>query len=278
MSALAEAVLLRVFLQEEDRYGRHALYKAIVGRALEEKMAGATVLLGPLGFGRLRRVRSELNVDALLGLPMVVELVDSAEQIDRFLPILNEMVDSGLVTLENVRAIRYRREDASRETNVSPAARCSSSSRPRSARVALQRPVIRRDVREGGMDAPRDVVLLRIFTSVADRFGLEPLYQAIVLRAREMHLAGATVLRGPMGFGQSATLHQRHLFSATEAPVVVEIVDTEEKINSFLPILGDMMESGLVTLEAAKVLQYGRRRAGLFRRIKQQFGRHLHAA
>jgi uncharacterized protein len=128
------------------------------------------------------------------------------------------------------------------------------------------------------MDVPRDVVLLRIFTSVADRFGLEPLYQAIVLRAREMHLAGATVLRGPMGFGQSATLHQRNLFSAAQAPVVVEIVDSEEKINSFLPILDDMMESGLVTLEAAKVLQYSRRRAGLLQRIKQQFGRHWHAA
>lgn len=128
------------------------------------------------------------------------------------------------------------------------------------------------------MDVPRDVVLLRIFTSVADRFGLEPLYQAIVLRAREMHLAGATVLRGPMGFGQSATLQQRHLFSEAHVPVVVEIVDSEEKINSFLPILDDMMESGLVTLEAAKVLQYSRRRAGLLQRIKQQFGRHSHAA
>jgi uncharacterized protein len=128
------------------------------------------------------------------------------------------------------------------------------------------------------MDVPRDVVLLRIFTSVADRFGLEPLYQAIVLRAREMHLAGATVLRGPMGFGQSATLHQRHLFSEARVPVVVEIVDSEEKINSFLPILDDMMERGLVTLEAAKVLQYSRKRAGLLQRIKQQFGRHSHAA
>jgi uncharacterized protein len=128
------------------------------------------------------------------------------------------------------------------------------------------------------MDVPRDVVLLRIFTSVADRFGVEPLYQAIVLRAREMHLAGATVLRGAMGFGQSATLHQRHLFSDVQAPVVVEIVDSEEKISSFLAILDDMMESGLVTLEAVKVLQYNRQRAGLLQRIKELFGRHWRAA
>jgi uncharacterized protein len=277
--ALAEAILLRVFVQEEDRYGRHALYKAIVARALEEKMAGATVLVGPLGFGRLRLVRSEFNVDAAQGLPMVVELVDNAEQIDRFLSALHGMIDSGLVTLKKVRALRYRRQDVSREAGASPPTLSSSSSMLRSARTRRsQMWAIQRGVREGAMDVPHDAVLLRIFTSVADRFGLEPLYRAIVLRAREMHLAGATVLRGPMGFGQSATLHQRHLFSDTDAPVVVEIVDSEEKINSFLPILDDMMESGLVIFEAAKVLQYSRPRAGLLQRIKQHFGRHSRAA
>jgi uncharacterized protein len=112
VGAIAEAVLLRVFVREEDRYGGRALYKAIVARALEERMAGATVLPGPEGFGRARHVRSELSVDAGPRLPMVIEIVDSEAQIDRFLPILHEMVDSGLVTLEKVRAIRYRRRDA----------------------------------------------------------------------------------------------------------------------------------------------------------------------
>jgi uncharacterized protein len=125
------------------------------------------------------------------------------------------------------------------------------------------------------MDIPHDAILLRIFTSVADRFGEEPLYQAIVKRAREMHLAGATVLRGPLGFGQSAKLHEAHLLSLTQdLPVVVEIVDGEEKINEFLPVLDDMMESGLVTLEAAKVLQYGKQRSGLLQRIKEQISHH----
>jgi uncharacterized protein len=119
VSVLAEAVLLRVFVGEDDRYYGRALYQAIVAKALEEKMAGATVLPGPEGFGRSRYVRSELSVDAGPRLPMVVEIVDSAEQIDRFLPVLGEMVESGLVTLERVRAIHYRRRDASRETGAS---------------------------------------------------------------------------------------------------------------------------------------------------------------
>jgi len=129
------------------------------------------------------------------------------------------------------------------------------------------------------MDVPHDAVLLRVFTSADDKSGLGPLYMAIVMKAREMHLAGATVLRGPLGFGQSAHLHQGHLFPiAQDLPIVIEIVDSEQKINAFLPVLDQMMESGLVTLEAAKVLQYGRQRAPLLKRIRDHFGLHSPAA
>mgnify|MGYP001554120618 FL=1 len=92
------------------------------------------------------------------------------------------------------------------------------------------------------MDVPHDAILLRIFTSAGDKSDLSPLYMAIVRKAREMHLAGATVLRGPLGFGRSAHLHQGHLFPiAQDLPVVIEIVDSEEKINGFMPVLDDMM-------------------------------------
>lgn len=125
------------------------------------------------------------------------------------------------------------------------------------------------------MDVPHEAVLLRIFTSTADRCGLEPLYLAIVARARAQHLAGATVLRGPLGFGRSAQVHESHLWPpAQDLPVVIEIVDSEEKITGFLPVLDEMMESGLVTIERAQVLQYGRRRTGLMARLRQQL--HLH--
>ncbi|MGH6967700.1 MAG: DUF190 domain-containing protein [Stellaceae bacterium] len=129
------------------------------------------------------------------------------------------------------------------------------------------------------MDVPHDAVLLRIFTSTADRFGAYPLYQAIVHKAREMHLAGATVLRGPLGFGQSARLHQGRLLPLRQdLPVVVEIVDGSDKIEAFLSALDGMMESGLVTLEAAKVLQYGRQRSSVLQRLKTQFRRHSDVA
>ena len=108
------------------------------------------------------------------------------------------------------------------------------------------------------MQLPRDALLLRIFIGENDRHRHRPLYEAIVCGAREAHLAGATVLRGPMGYGRSSRLHTAKILRLSEdLPLVIEIVDTEEKINAFLPVLDRMMTSGLVTLERVQVLRYG---------------------
>jgi len=108
------------------------------------------------------------------------------------------------------------------------------------------------------MNLPRDAVLLRIFFGEDDKHQHLPLYEAIVLKAREMHLAGATVLRGHVGFGHSARIHTTKILRLSQdLPVVVEIVDTQEKIDAFLPVLDGMMTSGLITIEKVQVLQYG---------------------
>jgi PII-like signaling protein len=104
---------------------------------------------------------------------------------------------------------------------------------------------------------PHDAMLLRIFIGESDRWHHKPLYEALVLKAREMHLAGATVLRGPMGFGKSSHLHTSKILRLSfDLPLIIEIVDTEEKINTFLPVLDEMMGGGLVTLEKARVIDY----------------------
>jgi uncharacterized protein len=108
------------------------------------------------------------------------------------------------------------------------------------------------------MQLPRDAMLLRIFFGEDDRCNHRPLYEAIVLKAREMHLGGATVLRGHIGFGHSSRIHTTKILRLSEdLPVVVEIVDSQEKIEAFLPILDGMMSSGLVTTERVQVRQYG---------------------
>ena len=107
------------------------------------------------------------------------------------------------------------------------------------------------------MQLPIDSLLLRIFIGESDRYEHRPLYEAIVLKAREMKLAGATVLRSPMGFGACSHLHTTKILRLSDdLPVIVEIVDTEEKINAFLPVLESMMQAGLVTLEKVRTLFY----------------------
>jgi hypothetical protein len=109
------------------------------------------------------------------------------------------------------------------------------------------------------VQVPKDAVLVRIFLGEADRApGGLPLYEAVVLKAREMGLAGATVLRGPMGFGRNSHLHTAKILRlSADLPMVVEIVDAEEKLRPFLEAIEPMMASGLVTLERVRVIRYG---------------------
>jgi uncharacterized protein len=109
------------------------------------------------------------------------------------------------------------------------------------------------------MQIPRDAVLLRIFFGEDNKFQNLPLHEAIVLKARELHLGGATVPRGHIGFGHSSHIHTTKILRLSQdLPVVVEIVDAKEKIDAFLPVLDEMMSGGgLVTMEKVQVLQYG---------------------
>jgi uncharacterized protein len=109
------------------------------------------------------------------------------------------------------------------------------------------------------MQIPKQAQLLRIFIGEADRHDGKPLYEAIVLKAREMHVAGATVLRGGMGYGHSSRLHNAKILRLSDdLPLVIEIVDSEDKLKEFLPVLDGLMSSGLITLENVQVLQYGK--------------------
>ena len=107
------------------------------------------------------------------------------------------------------------------------------------------------------MKIPENGFLLRVFLGESDRWQGRPLYEAIVLKARELHLAGATVLRGPMGFGAKSRLHTAKVLRLSEdLPMVIEIVDRREKIDELLPHIDAMVQDGLVTLEEVKVIKY----------------------
>ena len=107
------------------------------------------------------------------------------------------------------------------------------------------------------MKIPQDGYLLRIFVGESDRWHGKPLYEAIVLKARELHFAGATVLRGPMGFGAHSRMHTAKILRLSEdLPMVIEIVDSKEKMDELLPHLDEMVTEGLITLEKVQVIKY----------------------
>ena len=107
------------------------------------------------------------------------------------------------------------------------------------------------------MTIPEDGYLLRIFVGESDRHGHRPLYESIVLQAREAGLAGATVLRGVMGFGKHSILHTAKILRLSEdMPMIIEIVDSLEKIEMFLPVLDELIKDGLVTIERVRVIHY----------------------
>jgi hypothetical protein len=107
------------------------------------------------------------------------------------------------------------------------------------------------------MHIPEEGMLLRVFIGESDQYRGKALYEQIVLKARELNLAGATVLRGIMGFGADSRMHTAKLLRLSEdLPVVIEIVDSEEKLNTLLPFLDEVVQEGLITLEKAKVIKY----------------------
>jgi hypothetical protein len=107
------------------------------------------------------------------------------------------------------------------------------------------------------MKLPEEGMLLRIFIGETDHYQGKTLYEQIVLKARELNLAGATVLRGLMGFGATSRMHTAKLLRLSEdLPIIIEIVDTEEKLNTLLPFLDDVVEEGLITLEKVRVIKY----------------------
>ncbi|CAN7677485.1 DUF190 domain-containing protein [Phyllobacterium sp. LjRoot231] len=109
------------------------------------------------------------------------------------------------------------------------------------------------------MQLPKESTLLRIFFGEEDTTADgTPLYQAIVAKAREMHMAGATVLRGPLGFGRSSVLHTAKILRLSQdLPIVVEIVDSSEKVEKLIPEIMEMTKSCLITTEKVQIIRYG---------------------
>lgn len=245
MSLIGEQVLLRVYLRGADRAPHIPTHERIIHAARQRKMAGATVLRGIGGFGH-RGVATESAWSLGKHEPVIVEIVDSAEKIAAFVEgALREVMIGGLITLERAAVLMYRRRSPEKSAKMQVA----------SALVPLS--TVPR--MEGGADMTTNSegMLLRIFIGDSDRFENQPLHEALVAKARELGLAGATVLRGTEGYGANSVVHKSSLLEmSSDLPVVIEMVDDESKIKSLLPHLESMVKEGMITMEQVMICSY----------------------
>jgi len=250
MSLIGEQVLLRIYLQSADRAPHVPTHQQIVKAARKEKLAGATVIGGILGAGYHGIIQGSVW-SIVQHVPVIVEIVDSAEKIVKFVQgPLNQIMVGGMLTLERAAVMMYRQRAHDKPDSL----RLAAALKPLSTMPVIS-PGSHMKIQENG-------VLLRVFIGESDRFEHKPLYEAIVHKARELGLAGATVLRGTEGFGANSVVHKSALLEmSSDLPVVIEIVDTEEKIKLLLPHLETMVREGMITMEYAVILLYRHDRA-----------------
>lgn len=246
MNVDSEQVLCRFQLSNFIRHRTSPLYQWIVETAHRQGLQGATVLKGFFGLRPDGSLLEEQTWSISQELPVIVELVDEPARIEALLAKVEPSFREGVITLERAHVLRHRagRREAARPLN----GRNIVASVARSAAAGVRT-----------MKVPENGVLLRIFIGESDKEpgGDRPLYEAIVRKAREAHLAGATILRGPMGFGRHSRVHTAKLLDlSTDLPIVIEIVDSEEKIDAFLPTVDELVTEGLVTLEAVRIVRY----------------------
>lgn len=248
MKLEGEQVLLRVTLCSTDQSGWRNAADALVERARHAGLAGATQLHGIYGFGPDCQLLESSRWALVERTPVIIEIVDSRQNIGRFLNEVVEIAPDSVITLERAHVMLYRTNDATAAAartrlNV-PDPIESLSTLP----TAEEFPMMQ--INETGQ-------LLRVFIGESDSWHGEPLYRAIVLKARELGLAGASVLRGTMGFGAHTRLHTNRLLElSTDLPIVVELVDVADKIASLLPFLDETVAEGMITIEAVRVLKY----------------------
>jgi len=245
MSLTGEQVLLRAYLQSADRTPHTPTYERLVKAARHEGLAGATVLEGIMGFGAHGLIQHSVW-SIVRHVPVIVEIVDSAERISRFIQgPLDRIMMHGMLTLERANVMMYRPRQHDKPNHLS----LGSLLKPLSTIPRIEaRPHM--TINENG-------VLLRVFIGEGDTVDGRHLYEAVLLKARELGLAGGTVLRGIEGFGANSVVHKARLLEmSSDLPVVIEIVDTEEKIRRLLPFLEQVVQEGMITMEYVAIVFY----------------------
>jgi PII-like signaling protein len=233
MLSTGKAVKVSIYLNEGSTYHGASTYSSILDFLFFRGVSGATVLKGVAGFGADHHIHSANSVEISDDLPLKIEFIETREKVNELLGKLEELAGSGLIEVQ--------------ETTIAKPAQVS---KPKQAPAAEHIKI------EG------KAKLMRIFIGESDRWQGQPLHEALVRSMRANDLAGATVYRGILGYGAHRRVHkEKPLHLSRDCSIMISVVDTEEKLHSFLPVVDKMVQEGLVVLSDVDIIKYAHRAA-----------------
>ena len=217
-----------VYVAEDEHYHGSSAYTAILDFLFFHGVAGATVTRGIAGFGADHRLHTDRMVDMATKLPVKVEFIETAEKVEELLPKLQAMVGTGLIEMHDT-------------TIVKPAEK--KQKQPAAESLPLKR--------EG------KAKMMRIYIGENDKWNGKPLYEAIVNGLRAHDIAGVTVYRGILGYGANRRIRKDAALSLShDRPIQLSVVEAEEKLEAFMPVLDQMVQQGLVVLSNVDIVKY----------------------
>lgn len=227
MLSKGPAKRVTVFVNEDTRHGTEPLWRAVFDLLVHKQAAGATVTRPLMGFGSHHRVHSPDMEAQMEHLPIRIEFVDTAERVEELLPTLYDLVNDGLIEVQDTSVVKVAQKEKKPEAQL-PHTRKTSAAR-----------------------------LMRIFLGEGDKWHGEPLYDAIVKKLRMEDIAGATVYKGVLGYGAKGHTHKGQSFFhlAHDCPVMISVIDSEGKIQKAVEIIEGMLGDGLVVISDVEIIR-----------------------
>lgn len=215
-----------IYVGEDQQYHGQALYAAVLDYLFYRGVSGATVVRGIAGFGADHKMHTTRILRLTENLPVKIEFVETSEKLDEILPKLHDMVGFGLIDVQDTTILKPSQARA--PGDLLPATKSAGKAK-----------------------------LMRIYIGENDKWHNKPLYQALVESLRANDIAGVTVYHGILGYGANRRIHQQKTMTLShDRPIMLSIVDTEEKLRAFAPVLDDMVTQGLVVLSDVDIVKY----------------------
>jgi PII-like signaling protein len=217
-----------IYVAEDQKYHGSAAYTAILDFLFFRGVSGATVTRGIAGFGADHQMQTTALVDLAVHLPVKIEFVETAQKVEELLPKLQAMAGSGLIEMHDTTIVKPAEKEQKDPVITAPALKRESKAK-----------------------------MMRIYVGENDKWNGKPLYEAIVNGLRSNDVAGVTVYRGILGYGANRRIHKDAALSLShDRPILLSVVDTEEKLSAFMPILDHMLKQGVVVLSDVDVIKY----------------------